>query len=93
MLWVLIISLYIKANINYIKFIKMANKLIIDNRTDLSDFEVLELISKVIKMGRISNNGKQYCYGTAINSFGKLYGIWTDLNEKSDRFVIMDKSD
>ena len=64
------------------------NKLIIDNRTELTDLEAVTLISKVINQGRISNGGKQYCYGTGITIEDKEYMIWTDLNKKSDRFVI-----
>lgn len=70
----------------------MANKLIIDNRTELSDLEAMELVKAVVKEGRISNNGKQYCYGTTVQIDESLYGIWTDLNAKSDRFVITDKN-
>ena len=64
------------------------NKLIIDNRTELTDLDVITLVGKVIKQGRISNDGKQYCYGTGITIEDKEYMIWTDLNKKSDRFVI-----
>jgi len=64
------------------------NKLIIDNRTELSDINVVTLVGKVINQGRISNDNKQYCYGTGITIEDKEYMIWTDLNKKSDRFVI-----
>ena len=64
------------------------NKLIIDNRTELTDLEAVTLISKVINQGRISNDCKQYCYVTGITIEDKEYMIWTDLNKKSDRFVI-----
>ena len=64
------------------------NKLIIDNRTELTDLEAITLVSEVIKRGRISNDGKQYCYGTAISIEDKSYLVTTDLNKKSDRFVI-----
>lgn len=64
------------------------NKLIIDNRTNLSDLKAIELITLVIKPGRISNNNKQYCYGTCFLIDNKTYNVWTDLNKKSDRFVI-----
>ena len=64
------------------------NKLIIDNRTELTDLEAVTLVSKVINQGRISNDGKQYCYATGITIEDKEYMIWTDLNKKSDRFVI-----
>ena len=65
------------------------NKLIIDNRTDLSDLDAVNLVSKVINQGRISNDGKQYCYGTGVTYKEKPYLIWTDLNKKSDRFIIV----
>lgn len=65
------------------------NKLIIDNRTELTDLEALTLVSRVVNQGRISNDGKQYCYGTGITLDGNQYLIWTDLNKKSDRFVIV----
>lgn len=64
------------------------NKLIIDNRTELTDLEAVTLVSRVIAQGRISNDGKQYCYDTGITIEDKEYMIWTDLNKKSDRFVI-----
>ena len=64
------------------------NNLIIDNRTELTDLEAIGLVGEVIKLGRISNDGKQYCYGRGITIDGKRYMVWTDLNKKSDRFVI-----
>jgi|TARA_R110000822_G_C14919118_1_gene451186 hypothetical protein len=64
------------------------NKLIIDNRTELKDFEAIILVSRVINQGRISNNEKQYCYGTSIQIEDKTYMIYTSLNKKSDRFII-----
>lgn len=67
------------------------NKLIIDNRTELTDLEAVTLVSRVIEQGRISNDGKQYCYGTGITIKDKEYMIWTDLNKKSDRFVITNR--
>ena len=64
------------------------NKFIIDNRTELTDLEAITLVGRVIKAGRISNNGKQYCRVCTITIKGKDFIIWTDLNKKSDRFVI-----
>ena len=69
------------------------NKLIIDNRTELSDINVVTLVGKVINQGRISNDNKQYCYGTGVTIEDKEYMIWTYLNKKSDRFVITTKRD
>jgi len=66
------------------------NKLIIDNRTDLSDFDALTLVINVVWDGRISNDGKQYCYLTSMPINEKQYVVSTDLNKRSDRFVIME---
>jgi hypothetical protein len=64
------------------------NKLIIENRTDLSDFDSLMMIGSVIQEGRISNGDKQYCYFSTSKFNNKRYGISTNLNKNSDRFVI-----
>ena len=64
------------------------NKFTIDNRTQLTDIDVMLLITDIVKQGRISNHGKQYCYGTSIKIEDKQYMIFTDLNKKSERFVI-----
>jgi len=69
------------------------NKLIIDNRTELSDLDAIGIVAFVVQRGRISNDGKQYCYGSEILYNNNLYMVYTDLNKKSDRFIIMLWSD
>lgn len=64
------------------------NKFIIENRTELSDLEMLNLVLVVVKGGKVSNNGKQYCYGTRITYDGNEYMVSSILNKKSERFVI-----
>ncbi len=64
------------------------SKLIIDNQSDLSDWRVLYLVQQVINGGRVSNNDKQYCYLTSFKLREGIYIVATDLNKKSDRFVI-----
>ena len=61
------------------------DKIIIENRTDKHMNEVLGYVAAVIQGGRISNNGKQYCYATR---FKENIMVYTDLNKKSDRFII-----
>ncbi len=68
-------------------------KIIIDNRTELSDIEAVTLVGKVIEQGRISNRGRQYCYLTVVEIENKKYAIYTDLNKKSDRFLIFNKNE
>lgn len=63
-------------------------KFIIENRSDLDELNVLNLVYSVISSGRISNDGKQYCYMTTFDINGFTYAVSTDLNKNSDRFVI-----
>lgn len=67
------------------------SKFIIENRTNISDIEVMEIISLIVEQGRVSSNNKQYSYITVVKSTaGAEYRVWTYLNKKSDRFVIED---
>ena len=65
------------------------NRLIIENRSDLDDFDMLGLVKRIVGEGRISNDGKQYCYATKMAFNKKQYMIYTDLNKRSDRFVVV----
>ena len=65
------------------------NKLIINNQSDLDDLDALRLIELVVSEGRISNNGKQYCYATIVKVGGIEYAVYTDLNKTSDKFTIV----
>ena len=64
------------------------SKIIINNKTDLlDDTEVLRLVIDIIKSGRVSNDGKQYCYLTSYKYDKNEYHIVTDLNKSSDTFT------
>ena len=63
-------------------------KLIIDNRTQISDTDALALVLNVVKQGKISNNETEYCYGTSFEIGVKKFMVWTNKNKKSIRFVI-----
>ena len=67
-------------------------KIIIDNQSDLSDFEAVELVSSSISNGRVSNKGKQYCYCIKYYLDKGVYQVSSFLNKKSDRFVIFKES-
>ena len=69
------------------------SKIIIENRSEtLDDIDALRLVQKVIQGGRVSNDNKQYCYLTSFNYgvTGETYNVSTDLNKKSDKFIIYD---
>lgn len=64
------------------------SKIIIDNRSSQSDAQAVELVVRVIEKGRISNQGKQYCYGVTFEDIG--LAIYSDLNKCSDKFIVCD---
>ena len=45
-------------------------KVIIDNRSDLPMDSVLRMCADVVEEGRVSNDGKQYCYATVFRRGG-----------------------
>lgn len=63
-------------------------RIIINNKSDLPDTTALEIVLKVIQAGRISNEGKQYCYLSTSYVNGIQYDCASDLRKGSDSFVI-----
>ena len=63
------------------------SRIIIENRSSKTDEHVCRMVGNVISNGRISNDGKQYCY---VTTFETGLVIATDLNAKSDRFIAYD---
>lgn len=61
------------------------SRLIIENRTNLSMLDIMHHVIAVLRMGRISNDEKQYCY---VSTFADGIVIASDLNDKSDRLVV-----
>jgi hypothetical protein len=62
-------------------------KIIVKNHTDLPITSVMELVKIVINNGRISNDGKQYCYLTSFEVDKEEYHLVTDLRKCSDVFT------
>jgi hypothetical protein len=62
-------------------------KLIIENRSDLSMEEALDKVKHVVNVGRISetSKGKQYCF--VITWPDGIY-VCADKNKKSDRLIV-----
>lgn len=67
----------------------MANRIIINNKSDLSDYDAMLLVLNIIGYGRISNNNKQYCYYVISKLEDKEYHISCDLRKNSDSFTII----
>jgi hypothetical protein len=45
------------------------SKVIIENRSGLKDEKAVELALGVIRGGRVSNFGKEYCYLTVVHNY------------------------
>jgi len=68
-------------------------KIIVDNRSALEDRDALQMVLDIVRAGRISNGGRQYCYLTVFHKGGELGDICvaSDLNKNSDRFVVYEE--
>ena len=71
---------------------QVREKLIIENRTQLTMREILPFVESVIEDGRISGTGDrmQYCYHTVFTLFNSTKDLVVSafLNKRSDRFVV-----
>ena len=63
-------------------------RLILENKSDLDTLTFLRLVQKVIELGKISNNDKQYCYLTSFTINQEEYHIVSDLNKKSQKLTL-----
>lgn len=63
-------------------------KLIIENTSTLSMQDALVLAVHVVKMGRVSNKNRQYCFATVFDVEGEEIAVYSDLNKKSDKLTI-----
>ena len=54
----------------------------------MTDVAASKLVLEVMEMGRLSNEGKQYCYLTAFSANGNEYHVVTDLRKQSDSFIV-----
>lgn len=65
------------------------SKIIIENQAGITDSEALYYARRVIEMGRISDNGKAYCYHTQYQTMqGDEVHVSAYKNKASDRFVV-----
>ena len=69
------------------------SKLIITNKSDLPMERCLEMCAQVVRQGRISADGKQYCYASRFYVDGIRYMVYSSLNKSSDRLTIYKEAD
>jgi hypothetical protein len=64
------------------------NRIIINNFTDIPDYEALVIVSKIIERGKISNDGKRYCYGARFTYSNNKGCVFCDENKQGYTFTI-----
>lgn len=63
-------------------------KIHIDIRDDIPPSTALQLVKNVVDRGRISGNGKYYCFATIFDTnIGDIW-VYTNLYRKSDCFIV-----
>lgn len=67
----------------------MSEKIIIENRTYLPMGTVLGFVQRVIDMGKVSENGKSYCYITTFKNVP--IAVSARRNKASDSFVVWEQ--
>lgn len=67
-------------------------KIIIENSSTLPIEKAINMIHNVIEKGKVSNNGKQYCYLTIFRFDNIEYGVSCSMNKKSFRFIVWNVS-
>ena len=65
-------------------------KLIIKNNSSLSDRDAMRVVGRVIEEGRLSDNGKSYCYLSIYNLKPNKIAVLARLNKNSDTLVLWD---
>ena len=63
------------------------NKVIIENQSDRPLEVAVMYALAVIQQGKISNEGKNYCYATR---FGSGIVVFAENNKKSYRFIVQE---
>lgn len=66
-------------------------RMIINNKSKVvSDTKALDLVANVIHEGRISADGKSYCYMTTYTLSNGIIAVSATKNKSSDRFDVWD---
>lgn len=60
-------------------------RIIINNRSKVSDQTALMRVKRVMEMGRISNDSKQYCYVACFNDCD----VFSGLLKNGDKFDVL----
>jgi len=63
-------------------------KIHLDIRHDISPTIALECVRQVIAHGKVSNNGKSYCYAAAFDTNEGEIWVETRPHRKSDCFLV-----
>lgn len=66
----------------------MTNKIIIEIENNVPQDVAIQCVSRVIADGRISNDGKNYCYATDFTTKIGEVCVYVRPNSKNDSFIV-----
>lgn len=70
---------------------KLNKEIRIKSEEDIPDEMMLSLVSSVVAQGKISNEGKSYCYATLFEVDGQRYMVESNDKGKSQMFYVYKK--
>lgn len=72
---------------------KLNKEIRIKSEEDIPDDMVLSLVSSVVAQGKISNEGKSYCYAALFDVNGRQYMVKSNDKGKCQMFYVYKKGD
>ena len=70
---------------------KLNKEIRIKSEPDISDEVLTQLVWSVVAQGKISNDGKHYCYATLFDVDGRQYMVGSNDKGKSQMFYVYKK--
>lgn len=70
---------------------KLNKEIRIKSEPDISDEVLTQLVWSVVVQGKISNDGKSYCYATLFDVDGRQYMVESNDKRKSQIFYVYKK--
>jgi len=69
------------------------SRFIVNNDADINDWQVIDLVRRVVKAGRISDNGNIYCRATVFHTMprGRVVVVADRTKAGTDTFTIYEE--
>lgn len=64
------------------------SKIIVHNLSGVRDDEALNLVARVVQNGRVSDQGRSYCYCTTFEDAASKLAVYAKRNKSGDSFSV-----